>query len=243
LELIVRSPALRLICGPLLAVALLAAGCGADPATDAASQPPQQPTGVPTPSSAPSAPEIRSNAGGAGEANTFEPYRIGANAITYDPAIVPAGATAKVITTSAGAGVKVRLVVTGLKPRRAYGAHLHTDPCADTADAAGPHYQHMPDPKAVASPPSVDPKFANPNNEVWLDFTTDAIGSATTTATQRCLPDPAVVSPTLPLCADAAVPAAVRSDGTRWREGHDDRAGPERAEDRVARPGLPRGVS
>jgi Cu-Zn family superoxide dismutase len=69
-------------------------------------------------------------------------------------------------------------------PRRAYGAHLHTRPCTATPADAGPHYQHSPDPKAAASPPSVDPAYANPRNEIWLDFTADAAGAATVTARQ-----------------------------------------------------------
>ena len=98
-------------------------------------------------------------------------------AITYDPAVVPAGATAQAHRSPRPPyGATVRLTVTGLVPRRAYGAHLHTEPCTATPDEAGPHYQHQPDPKAVASPPSVDPAYANPRNEVWLDFTADAPG-------------------------------------------------------------------
>jgi Cu-Zn family superoxide dismutase len=59
---------------------------------------------------------------------------------------------------------------------------VHTKPCGRTGDAAGPHYQHTPDPAASASPPAVNPSYANPDNEVWLDFTTDATGAATSTA-------------------------------------------------------------
>ncbi len=187
----------------LLAVALLATGCGGDATTDVAAPPASQtPTlsQAPVATTAPAAttdasPDaaatraaavptatVKATAGGGGA--VFRPFRSGATAITYDTAIVPSGASAKATVTKAGAGVKVRLVVTGLKPRRGYGAHVHTDPCAAKPDGAGPHYQHLPDPKAVESPPSVDPKFANPRNEVWLDFTTDADGAATVTATQ-----------------------------------------------------------
>jgi Cu-Zn family superoxide dismutase len=115
---------------------------------------------------------------------TFLPYRAGATAITYDPAVVPAGATAQVSITTTSAGMAVGLAASGLVPRRAYGAHLHTKPCAALPAEAGPHYQHTPDPAAAASPPSVDPSYANPHNEVWLDFTTDAGGTATATAEQ-----------------------------------------------------------
>ncbi len=185
----------------LLATALFATGCGGDAATDVTAPPASQtptlwqapvattpaattdahPTSTATRGNAMSAPTVKAAAGGSA---VFRPFAPGATAVTYDTAIVPSGATAKATVSKAGAGVKVRLAVTGLKPRRGYGAHVHTDPCAAEPDGAGPHYQHLPDPKAVASPPSVDPKFANPRNEVWLDFTTDADGAATVTATQ-----------------------------------------------------------
>jgi superoxide dismutase, Cu-Zn family len=106
----------------------------------------------------------------------------GPAAFTYDPAVVPLGATAQVAITRAAAGATVRLAATGLLPDRAYGAHLHTEPCAADPDAAGPHYQHDADPRAAASPPSVDPSYANPHNEVWLDFTTDGEGGASATS-------------------------------------------------------------
>lgn len=105
-------------------------------------------------------------------------------AITYDPAVVPAGATAQVAFGVSASGVRVRLSVTGLKATRAYGAHLHTKPCTTDPAAAGPHYQHTTDPQASASPPSVDPSYANPRNEVWLDFTTDTAGSASVLSAQ-----------------------------------------------------------
>jgi superoxide dismutase, Cu-Zn family len=108
-------------------------------------------------------------------AGTFAAYRRGGAAITYDPAVVPVGATARVTITGNGAGMIVRLTAGGLIPRRAYGAHLHTMPCSAQPDAAGPHYQHVP-PTASASP---DPRYANPRNEVWLDFVAGADGAAT----------------------------------------------------------------
>jgi Cu-Zn family superoxide dismutase len=108
---------------------------------------------------------------------TFLPYQPNSTAITYDPAVVPAGATAEVVVGAARETTTVRLSATGLIPRRAYGAHLHTRPCTGVPDEAGPHYQHQKDPAAAASPPSVDPAFANPANEVWLDFTADTTGA------------------------------------------------------------------
>jgi Cu-Zn family superoxide dismutase len=69
-------------------------------------------------------------------------------------------------------------------PRRAYGAHLHTGVCTAVPEAAGPHYQHIPDPSADALHPSVDPAYANPGNEVWLDFTAGVSGTAIATAAE-----------------------------------------------------------
>jgi Cu-Zn family superoxide dismutase len=113
---------------------------------------------------------------------TFVAYTPGATAVTYDPALVPVGATATVTITQTAANTRVQLAVAGLRPHRGYGAHLHTNPCGSTGDTAGPHYQHQHDPAASASRPSVNPSYANPQNEVWLDLTTDSHGSATATA-------------------------------------------------------------
>ncbi|MGW3961992.1 superoxide dismutase [Amycolatopsis sp. NPDC005003] len=97
-----------------------------------------------------------------------------APAVTYRPDLVPPGARAHVFSVSAPAtGTTTLLFVTGLRPGRAYGAHAHTQPCGATGDAAGPHFQHVPDPVK----PSVDPAYANPRNEIWLDFTTDRAGT------------------------------------------------------------------
>jgi Cu-Zn family superoxide dismutase len=119
-------------------------------------------------------------------------------AITYDRRIVPEGATAQVAVGRVADGISVRLAMTGMLPRRTYGAHLHTRPCTATPADAGPHYQHNPAPQASASAPapasapasasasasalSADPAYANPANEVWLDFTADRLGAATVTA-------------------------------------------------------------
>ncbi|WP_084504080.1 superoxide dismutase family protein [Actinoplanes sp. N902-109] len=110
---------------------------------------------------------------------TFQPYPQGTQAITYDKKVVPPGATAQVTVATNPQGVRVRLAVTGMVARRAYGAHLHTKPCTSVPDDAGPHFQHQMDP----SSPSVDPAYANADNEVWLDFTTDSRGAATVAST------------------------------------------------------------
>lgn len=103
----------------------------------------------------------------------------GGPAATYDSALVPVGATAAVTSSEAGGSTTITLNVTGLVPNRAYGSHGHVNPCGADGMAAGPHYQFMKDPVS----PSVDPAFANPQNEIWLDFTTDASGAGSATAT------------------------------------------------------------
>lgn len=123
-------------------------------------------------------------------AGTFQPVPQGTTAVTYDTKVVPAGATAAVeVGMTAVGAVVVGLTVTGMVPKRQYGAHLHTQPCTATPDAAGPHYQHQADP----SKPSVDPAYANPANEVWLDFAADERGAAKISSEQRWSFDP--VSP------------------------------------------------
>jgi Cu-Zn family superoxide dismutase len=113
------------------------------------------------------------------------PYVEGATAVTYDLAIAPTGGELRATLTPAEGGLTVELAAQRLLPNRGYGAHVHTKPCGRTGVVAGPHYQHTPDPAASASPPSVDPSYANPDNEVWLDFTTDAAGAARSTASHR----------------------------------------------------------
>ncbi|GLZ39537.1 superoxide dismutase [Actinokineospora sp. NBRC 105648] len=104
----------------------------------------------------------------------FETYRPGANAVTYDPAKVPVGARAAVAPFVAGRNTVVILLVHGLLPNRHYGAHVHVKPCGALPADAGPHFQNVADPVQ----PSVDPAYANPRNEVWIDFATDAKGAA-----------------------------------------------------------------
>lgn len=104
----------------------------------------------------------------------FDEYNADATAVTYYPTLVPTEAEAGVLSASATmSGTVTKLAVEDLVPNRAYGAHVHTDPCGPTGAAAGPHYQNVPDPNQ----PSTDPAYANPRNEIWLDFTTDSEGS------------------------------------------------------------------
>lgn len=103
----------------------------------------------------------------------FEPYRPGAEAVTYD-ARVPVGAHAAVISVPIAGRTAVVLLVSGLLPNAHYGAHVHVRACGPAPSDAGPHFQDVVDPVQ----PSVDPAYANPRNEVWLDLTTDGSGTA-----------------------------------------------------------------
>ncbi|BCJ50881.1 hypothetical protein Asp14428_23560 [Actinoplanes sp. NBRC 14428] len=181
----------------LAAVAALTGCAGSDgtgtPRLTAQPPPPATPwiitSGIPDPDASPSA-----SIPASGEApltvgtasGTFQPAPEGTQAITYNSAVVPPGATAQVTITTTNQGIRVRLAVTKLVARRAYGAHLHSMSCTSVPDDAGPHYQHRTDP----SKPSVDPAYANPRNEVWLDFTTDPRGAATVASVQNWTLDP-----------------------------------------------------
>ncbi|GIF07262.1 superoxide dismutase family protein [Actinoplanes siamensis] len=115
----------------------------------------------------------------------FQKWRRGVQAVTYDTRVVPLGATARVEFSSTGQNLWIRLEVTGLVPRRAYGAHVHVAECGPDPKAAGPHFQHRHDPAATKAKPSADPAYANPANEIWLDFTTNARGAATVSREQH----------------------------------------------------------
>ncbi len=92
-------------------------------------------------------------------------------AVSYDADLVPAGSWVRVQQRSDAKGTTVTLKVRGLKPGHAFGVHVHEKPCGVDPEAAGPHYQHVEDPKLV-----------NPDNEVWLDLTTDRNGDAGTSS-------------------------------------------------------------
>lgn len=99
-----------------------------------------------------------------------------------DGSLVPEGATAKVSAVYTPAGdSRITLRVEGLLPNREYGAHAHVAPCSPTDPlASGGHYQLVQNPDP-ANP--TDPTYANPQNEVWLDLTTDAHGRGVARAT------------------------------------------------------------
>ena len=100
-------------------------------------------------------------------------------AVTYDPELVPVGSRVAVSAKSDDGTTTVRLALRGLQPDRRYGAHVHSAPCGSTGDSAGPTYQNVVDPVQ----PSVDPQYANPQNEIWLDFRTDDDGAGSSQAT------------------------------------------------------------
>jgi Cu-Zn family superoxide dismutase len=100
-------------------------------------------------------------------------------AITYDEGLVPSGTRGAVQSRSGEGTTTVTLAVRGLEPNRVYGAHVHALPCGELPDDAGPHFQYSVDPVQ----PSVDPTYANPQNEIWLDLTTDETGAGSTEST------------------------------------------------------------
>nr|WP_255429757.1 superoxide dismutase family protein [Streptomonospora sp. PA3] len=108
----------------------------------------------------------------------FQEYSPEAEAVTYDKEAVPVGSTAGVHVTKDGAETDFHLAVSGLKPEETYGAHVHTMACGEDPADAGPHYQNDPAPTKT----SHDPAYVNPDNEVWLDFTTNADGAGTSNA-------------------------------------------------------------
>ncbi|TCO61053.1 superoxide dismutase family protein [Actinocrispum wychmicini] len=107
-------------------------------------------------------------------AATAAPYQPGAGAVTYSPDLVPVGAHLGAFGISTKMNTSVMLSVQGLRPHRDYGAHVHVNACGPNPADAGPHFQDVKDPVQ----PSVDPKYANPRNEIWLDFSTDLAGNA-----------------------------------------------------------------
>ncbi|KAA5829153.1 superoxide dismutase family protein [Saccharopolyspora hirsuta] len=161
-----RTRLLSSIVGACAAAALLA-GCGGGPT------PP--PTGnQPTQEHPPSHEQTASTKQASATYGAFEP---GAKAVTYNPALVPTGAKVDLTSQRTNGRTKITVNVHGLVPNREYGAHVHTKPCGATGEDAGPHFQEKADPVK----PSVDPAYANPQNEVWLDFHTDAQGNASAT--------------------------------------------------------------
>lgn len=105
------------------------------------------------------------------------------NAFTYNEAAVPVGSTVNIDSDENNGRTTITLDATGLPPNRDFGVHVHTQPCGPSPADSGPHYQNTVDPAATPQAPSSDPAYANPQNEIWLDITTDASGSAQASTT------------------------------------------------------------
>lgn len=119
-----------------------------------------------------------------GERGTYAAPGEASNAFTYNE-LVPVGARVKVDAWYLPNGrTVVVLRASGLASNYEFGAHAHANACGATGADAGPHYQYQQDPVA----PSINPAYANPDNEVWLDFTTDAKGSGWAMAVQDWQP-------------------------------------------------------
>ncbi|KUM99438.1 hypothetical protein AQI95_38575 [Streptomyces yokosukanensis] len=98
--------------------------------------------------------------------------------VTYNTGLVPTGAKATIKAKAKDGGMEITLAVSGLRPNRMYGSHVHAKACGAKPADSGPHYQDKKDPVQ----PSADRAYANKNNEVWLDFMTNAKGEATMTS-------------------------------------------------------------
>ncbi|QHE72745.1 superoxide dismutase family protein [Rhodococcus sp. WAY2] len=171
------TPRAALIAGISL-TALVAAGCGDDGSTETVETPPMSAetttnTGIPTP--------LPGTPGAAFQL----PGEVGDddNAFTYDEAAVPVGSTVTIDSEEQDGRTTVTLDATGLAPNRDFGVHVHTQPCGPAPSDSGPHYQNDVDPAATPQSPSSDPAYANPQNEIWLDITTDESGNAQATTT------------------------------------------------------------
>ncbi|QQQ73607.1 superoxide dismutase family protein [Saccharothrix sp. 6-C] len=160
-----------------LAAVCVAVGCGGgDPGSDGAK---------------PSAEEV-----GSREIGVLAPAEAADVAFTYDPEAAPPGAELELEVSRGDGSTTVRLSADLLQPNRGYAAHAHTDPCGRDGTDAGPHYQHEVDPAATPERPSVDPAYANPHNEIWLELTTDGQGNG-------------VAVTTVPFVFDDRVPSSI----------------------------------
>lgn len=146
--------------------------CGDDESTDESQ----------APAAAPAAPPNRATLSGV---DTFTAPNPGAEAVTYNPALVPEGASILASVMPAGYGysqTRANLSVAGLLPNRGYAVQAHANACGATGEEAGPRYQHRIDPDAARQASSTNPEYANPRNEIWLDVRTDSDGSASSGA-------------------------------------------------------------
>jgi Cu-Zn family superoxide dismutase len=148
----------------LCAVVGAAVGCGGEPAEPGR-------TGA-------SEPKVTSR-----QIGVLAPVDSADTAFTYDQAAAPPGAQLELEVMEGAGATTARLTVELLQPDRGYAVHAHTEPCGVTGTDAGPHYQHEIDPAATPDRPSVDPAYANPQNEIWLDLTTDGQGNGSAETT------------------------------------------------------------
>lgn len=114
---------------------------------------------------------------GTREVGVLAPVGAAVTAFTYDHEAAPPGAELELEVIGGDGVTTVRLAADLLQPDRGYAAHAHTEPCGKKGTDAGPHYQHEVDPAATPERPSVDPAYANPRNEIWLELTTDSRGN------------------------------------------------------------------
>jgi Cu-Zn family superoxide dismutase len=136
---------------------------------------------LPGPAAAEPAPSSAADSSFVHVSAEFAPADSGADALTHNPDLVPVGARATVTSLSTQVGTVTVLRVRGVVPHHEYGGHVHVGTCGADPLASGPHYQHVPDPVQ----PSVDPAYANPRNEIWLDFRADARGNGLAVSTVR----------------------------------------------------------
>jgi Cu-Zn family superoxide dismutase len=158
---------------------LVAAGCGSDESSPDVSATVQTPptSAETTTTGMPPLP---------GPEGAFQlPGEVGGDdtAFTYDEAAVPVGSSVNIESDEENGRTTVTFDATGLAPDRDFGVHVHTRPCGPAPADSGPHYQNDVDPAATPEKPSADPAYANPQNEIWFDVTTDANGNAQAAST------------------------------------------------------------
>lgn len=171
----VQSVAIRRPIYRRLAVAAVATvmtltpvACGGEEPTDESQAPAAAPAGPP-------------NLATLSGVDTFTAPNPGAEAVTYNPALAPEGASILASVMPAGSGysqTRANLSVAGLLPNRGYAVQAHTNACGATGEEAGPRYQNRIDPDAARQASSTNPEYANPGNEIWLDIRTNSDGSA-----------------------------------------------------------------
>lgn len=170
----IRPPVYRRLAVAAVAtvMALTPVACGGDEPTDESRAPAAAPAGPP-------------NLATLSGVDTFTAPNPGAEAVTYNPALVPEGASILASIMPAGYGyteTRANLSVAGLLPNKAYVVRAHTQACGATAEDAGPPYQNRIDPAATSQGASTNPEYVNPRNEIWLDVRTDSDGSASSGA-------------------------------------------------------------